>query len=78
MLCLQASSALSAVWTLILAALVAKVGPLATVSSLLITGAAWWYFTLLLVEHLVAGLFVIAFPLLPLLLYIFVVGGGLF
>ena len=54
--------------------LVAKVGPLVTVSSLLITCAARWYFTVWLVKHLVAGLFGIAFPLPPLLLYILVVG----
>ena len=46
-----------------LVALVAKVGPLATVCSLLITCAARWHFTVWLVERLVAGLFGIAFPL---------------
>ena len=54
------------------AAPVAKVGPLATVSGLLITQATRQYFTVWLAERLVPGLFGIAFPL-P--LYILVVGG---
>ena len=57
------------------AALVAKVGPLATVSSLPIVRVASQYFTLWLAEHLVAGLFGIVFLLPPLPLYILVVGG---
>ena len=57
------------------AALVAKVSPLATVSSLHIVCAAWWYFIVWLAEHWVAGMFgiVFSFPCLP--LYILVVGG---
>ena len=51
---------------------VAKVSPLAMVSSLVITCAAQRYFTVWLVERLVAGLFGIVFPLQ---LYILVVGG---
>ena len=57
------------------AALVAKVGPLAVVSSLPIVHAAQQCFTVWLAERLVAGLFGIAFPLSPLPLYILVVGG---
>ena len=57
------------------AAPVTKVRPLATVSGLLITWAVWRYFTVWLVERLVAGLFGIAFPLPPIPLYILVVGG---
>ena len=52
-----------------------KGGPLATVSSLPILHSAQWYFTVWLAECLVAGLFGIAFPLLPLPLCILVVGG---
>ena len=44
------------------------------VSGLLIAHAVWWYFTVWLAEHLVAGLFGIAFPLHPFPLYILVVG----
>ena len=56
---------------------VAKVGPLATVSGLLITHSAWQHFTRWLAEHLAAGLFQIAFPLPshPLPLNILVIGG---
>ena len=57
------------------AAPVAKVGPLATVSSLPIVHAAWWYFTVWLAQRLVAGLFGIVFPIPPLPLYISVAGG---
>ena len=57
------------------AALVAKVGPLATVSVAPVVRVAWRYFTVWLAEHLVAGLFGITAPLTPLPLYILVVGG---
>ena len=57
-------------------ALVGKVSPLATVRGLLITWAAWQYFTVWLAERLVTGLFRIAFPLPPIPLYIFMVVGG--
>ena len=54
---------------------VAEVGPLAIVSVAPVVRVAWWYFTVWLVEHLVAGLFGIMVPLTPLPLYILVVGG---
>ena len=54
---------------------VAKVGPLATVSGLPIICAVLQYFTVWLVEHLVADLLGIVFPLSSLPLYILVVGG---
>ena len=53
---------------------VARVSPLATVSDLLITCAAWRYFTVCSAECLVAGLFGIVFPFPLIPLYIFVVG----
>ena len=56
------------------AAPVAKVSPLAMVSSLSIVHAAQQYFTVWLVERLVAGLFGIVFPIPLLRLYILVVG----
>ena len=58
------------------AARFAKVGPLATVSSLSIMHAARLCFTVWLAEHLVADLFGIAFHLPPFPLYILVVGGS--
>ena len=57
------------------AATVAKVGPLATVSSLPLHGQLSCSFTVWLAVHLVAGLFGIAFPLPPLPSYILLVRG---
>ena len=79
MLFLQASSALldpylQCVHSAALVA-IAKVRPLAMVSSLPSVCAALPYFVVWLVERLVAGLFGRAFPILRLPLYIVVVGG---
>ena len=73
---LQASSALldPNLQFVQLVAPVAKVGPLATVSGLVITRAARRYFTVWLAERLVAGLFGIAYPLPLLPLYNLLVG----